>query len=68
MKQLNETMILKREKESTLAMLHEVEEPIEVEDDEENGNDTIGDKCLEKHTSTQLRSAIETILDFSFFL
>ena len=47
-------------------MAREVEEPIEVEDDEEDSEDTTGDKCLEKPTSTQLRSAIETLLDFSF--
>ena len=34
--------------ESILAMVREVEEPIEVEDDEEEGDDTIGDQCLEK--------------------
>ena len=44
------------------------EEPIEVEDDEEDGDDTIKDKCLEKPTSIKLRSAIETLLDFSFFI
>ena len=54
--------------ESTLAMVREVEEPIEVENDEEDFDDTIGDQCLEKPTSTQLRSAIETLLDFSFFI
>ena len=45
----------------------EVEEPIEVEDDEEDGDDTIEDKCLEKSTSTQLISAIDTLLELSFF-
>ena len=44
-------MILKREKESILAMARDVEEPIEVEDDEEDGDDTIADKYLEKPTS-----------------
>ena len=52
--------------ESILAMVREVEEQIEVEDDEEDGDDTIGDQCLEKPTSTQLRSAIEALLNFSF--
>ena len=50
--------------ESILAMVREIEEPIEVEDDEEDGRD--GDISLEKPTSIQLRSAIETLLDFSF--
>ena len=45
--------------ESILAMVREIEEPIEVEDEE--------DISLEKPTSIQLRSAIETLLDFSFF-
>ena len=61
-------MILKREKESILAMARDVEEPIEVEDDEEDGDDTIADKYLEKPTSAYLRSVIETLLNFSFFL
>ena len=52
--------------ESILTMVREVEEPIEVEDDEQDGADTIGDQCLEKSTSTQLKSAIETQLSFSF--
>ena len=51
--------------ESILAMVREIEEPIEVEDDEEDGGDE--DISLEKPTSIQLRSAIETLLDFSFF-
>ena len=54
--------------ESSLAMVLEVEGPIEVEDDEEDGDDTIGDQSLEKPTSTQLRSAIETLLNCSFFI
>ena len=29
-------------------MVREVEEPIEVDYDEKDGDDTIGDKCLEK--------------------
>ena len=51
--------------ESVLAMVREIEEPIEVEDDEEDGGDE--DISPEKPTSIQLRSAIETLLDFSFF-
>ena len=54
--------------ESILAMVRDVEEPIEVEDDEEDGDDTIGVKCVEKPTSTHLRSAIEALLDFSIFM
>ena len=51
-------------------MLHEVEELVEVKSDEEDGDDTIkvNDKCLEKPTSIDLRSAIETLVDFSFFM
>ena len=52
--------------ESILAMVRKVEEPIEVEDDEEDGDDTIGAQSLEKPTSTQLRSTIETLLNFIF--
>ena len=54
LKQLKETMILEREKESILAMVCKLEEPIEIEDDEEDGDDSIGDKCMEKSTSSQL--------------
>ena len=39
---------------------------IEVEDGEEDCDDTIRDDYLEKPTSTQLRSVIQTLLDFSF--
>ena len=55
---------------SIFAMLHEVEELVEVKSDEEEGDDTIkvNDKCLEKPTSIDLRSAIETLVDFSFFM
>ena len=51
-------------------MVREAEEPIEIESDEVDGNDTIevSDKCLEKPTSIQLRSAIETIMDLNFFV
>ena len=51
--------------ESILAMVREIEEPIAVEDDVEDDGDE--DISLEKPTSIQLRSAIETLLDFSFF-
>ena len=56
--------------ESILAMVREVEESVEVEIDEENGDDTIevNDNCLEKPNSIELRSAIETLMDFSFFM
>ena len=39
-------------------MVREVEEPVEAESDEEDGNDTIevNDECLEKPTSIELRS------------
>ena len=52
--------------ESILAMVREDEESIEVEDDEEEGNNSIevNDNCLKKPTPIQLRSAIETLLDF----
>ena len=40
--------------ESILAMVREVEEPIEVEDYEKDGDDTIGDQCLEKPTSNPI--------------
>ena len=53
---------------SILAIVREVEEPIEVEDDEEDGDDTIGDKYLEKLTTTQLRNTLETLLDLSLFM
>ena len=56
--------------ESILAMVREDEESIEVEDNEEKGDSTIevNDNCLEKLTPIQLRSAIETLLDFSLFM
>eukprot|EP00795_Rhopilema_esculentum_P002535 gene2535-730_t len=38
--------------ESILAMVGEVEEPIKVEDDDEDGDDSNEDQCLEKPTST----------------
>ena len=49
------------------------EEPIlamvrEGEYDEEGGDDKIKDQCLKKPTSTQFRSAIETLLDLNFFI
>ena len=51
-------------------MVREVEEPVEVESDEENGDDTIAvnDKCLEKPPSIEVRSAIEILMDFRFFM
>ena len=51
-------------------MVREVEKPVEVKIDEEVGDNTIkvNDKCLEKHTSIGLRSTIETLMDFSFFM
>ena len=52
--------------ESILAMVRDDEESIEVEDDEEEGDDT--NKVLEKPTAMQLRSAIETLLDFSLIM
>ena len=54
--------------ELVLAMVREVEEPVEVESDKEDGDDTIEvyDKCLENPTSIELRNAIETLMDFSF--
>ena len=52
--------------ESILAMVRDDEESIEVEDDEEEGDDT--NKVLEKPTAMQLRSAIKTLLDFSLFM
>ena len=55
---------------SILAMVCEDEESIEVEDDEEEGDNTIevNGNCLEKPTLIQLRSTIETLLDFSLFM
>ena len=47
--------------ESILAIVQEVEKPLEAESDEEDGDRTIevNDKCLEKPTTIELRSAIE---------
>ena len=41
--------------------MREVEKPLQVESDEEDGDRTIevNDKCLEKPTTIELRSAIE---------
>ena len=52
--------------ESILVIVREVEEPVEVESGEEDGDNAIEvhDKCLEKPTSIELRSAIETLMDF----
>lgn len=51
-------------------MVCEVEEPVKVEITEEDGDDTIAvnDKCLEKPTSIELGSTVETLIDFSFFM
>ena len=46
--------------ESILAMAREVKEPVEVESDEEGGEDTI--------EAYFKRIAIETLMDFSFFM
>ena len=56
--------------ESILAIVLEVEEPVEMESDEEDGDDSIevNDKCLEKPTSIDLRSGIKTLMGFSFFV
>ena len=56
--------------ESIFAMVREDEESIEAEDDEEEGDNTIkvNGNCLEKPTPIQLRSTIETLLDFSLFV
>ena len=50
-------------------MVHNSKIEEQVESDEEDGSDLIGanDKCLEKPNSIVLRSAIETIMDVSFF-
>lgn len=46
--------------ESILAVVREVEEPVEGESDETDGDDTIevNDKCLKKSTSIEIRNAI----------
>ena len=49
-------------------MVREVEEPIEVKDDEEDGNDSIGDKCLKMLTLAQLRTSIEIYWILVFFI
>ena len=55
--------------EPILAMVREDEESIELEDEEEGDNTfEVSDNCLEKPTPIQLRSAIETLLDFSLFM
>ena len=56
--------------DSILAIVREDKVSIEVEDDEEEGNNTIkvNDNCQEKPTPIQLRSATETLLDFSLFM
>ena len=56
--------------QSILAMVHEVEEPDEVENDEEDGDNTteVNDNSLENPTSVELRSVVETLTDFSPFM
>ena len=55
--------------EPILAMVREDEESIELEDEEEGDNTIeVSDNCLEKPTPIQLRSAIETLFDFSLFM
>ena len=56
--------------ESILEMVREVEEPVEVESDEEDGDDKIeiNDKCLEKPPPIDLRSSLESLMDFIFFM
>ena len=56
--------------DSILAIVRKDKVSIKIEDDEEEGNNTIkvNDNCQEKPTSIQLRSAIETLLDFSLFM
>ena len=51
-------------------MVREIEEPVEVDSDEKDGDDAIkvNDKRIEKHTAIELRSAIETLMDYSFFI
>ena len=51
-------------------MEREIEEPVEVESDEEDSDDTIevNDKCLEKLTLIELRNAIATLMDFNFLM
>ena len=51
-------------------MEREIEDPVEVESDEEDSDDTIevNDKCLEKPTLIELRSAIATLMDFNFLM
>ena len=50
--------------------MREIEEPVEVDSDEKDGDDAIkvNDKRIEKHTAIELRSAIETLMDYSFFI
>ena len=51
-------------------MVREIEESVEVDSDEKDGDDAIkvNDKRREKHTAIELRSAIETLMDYSFFI
>ena len=51
-------------------MVRENEEPIEVEDDEEEDDNSIevNDNCLEKPNPIKSRTVIETLLDFGLFM
>ena len=51
-------------------MVREIEKPVEVDNDEKDGDDAIkvNDKRIEKPTAIELRSAIETLMDYSFFI
>ena len=47
-------------------MVRKFEKLVEVDSDDEDGDDTIeaNDACLEKPTSIELRSVIETLMHF----
>ena len=52
--------------ESNLVMVRKFEKLVEVDSDDEDGDDTIeaNDACLEKPTSIELRSVIETLMHY----
>ena len=56
--------------DSFLAMVCKVEQPVEVASDEEDDDDTVevNDKLQKNSALIELRSAIETLMDFSFFM